>query len=148
MYVLILGNVLPILLGITGILTESFADYQKSKYRSNIDNNSHWCDVGLYKVVRYPNYAGEILTWWSFYSLAAPSLPWYQAILSLISPVFITFLITNVSGIPLLEKINDKKYVNNIDYQLYKKTTPLLIPSISSLTNGFNGKYSKLSKDL
>ena len=42
-----------------GILMEALADHQKSVYRSDPKNKNHWCDVGLWGVVRYPNYLGK-----------------------------------------------------------------------------------------
>jgi steroid 5-alpha reductase family enzyme len=52
-----------------------------------------------------------------------------MALVALASPVFVTFLITRVSGIPLLEATNDKKYEGNEDYSEYKRLTPILAPN-------------------
>jgi steroid 5-alpha reductase family enzyme len=52
-----------------------------------------------------------------------------MAILALASPMFVTFLITRVSGIPLLEATNDKKYEGNEAYSEYKRITPILAPN-------------------
>jgi steroid 5-alpha reductase family enzyme len=38
-----------------GIIVESIADIQKNKYRKNIENKNHWCDVGLWSLSKYPN---------------------------------------------------------------------------------------------
>jgi steroid 5-alpha reductase family enzyme len=45
-----------------------------------------------------------------------------------VSPLFITFLLFKVSGIPLLEKAADVKYKDNTAYEQYKKNTPVLVP--------------------
>ena len=47
---------------------------------------------------------------------------------TLISPVFVTFLLTRVSGIPLLEQRADDRWGGQDDYEAYKKNTPVLIP--------------------
>jgi steroid 5-alpha reductase family enzyme len=39
----------------------------------------------------------------------------------LISPIFVYFLLTKISGIPMLEKSSDKKWGNDADYIDYKK---------------------------
>ncbi|MFT7505628.1 MAG: steroid 5-alpha reductase family enzyme, partial [Gammaproteobacteria bacterium] len=48
----------------------------------------------------------------------------------LISPLFVIFLLTKVSGIPLLEAKADKKWAKNTAYQDYKKRTPSLVPKV------------------
>lgn len=111
-----------------GILLEAVADYQKSAYRNNQKNAKHWCDEGLFSLSRYPNYFGEILCWWSIYLSCLPSLSLSQAVVSLLSPVFTTFLLLKVSGIPLLEKKNKKLYGEDPDYVKYVKSTNLLVP--------------------
>jgi steroid 5-alpha reductase family enzyme len=51
----------------------------------------------------------------------------------MISPIFVTLLLTRVSGIPLLEKKADTKWGGQADYEEYKKNTPVLIPRCSRL---------------
>ena len=52
------------LLGIPGFLLESVADMQKFNFRQNKANKNRWCDVGVWKWSRHPNYYGEILVWY------------------------------------------------------------------------------------
>ena len=40
---------------VLGLVTETAADTQKDKYRSNPKNDGHWCDVGIWKYCRHPN---------------------------------------------------------------------------------------------
>ena len=61
--------------------------------------------------------------------IAIPVLQGWQWI-ALISPVFVTLLLTRVSGIPLLENKADKKWGGKPDYEEYKKKTPVLIPRL------------------
>jgi len=49
------------------------------------------------------------------------------------SPVFVTFLLTRVSGIPLIEKRYDSKYGNEEEYKQYKAKTPMLVPHLASI---------------
>ena len=50
-----------ILLMSAGLGLEACADGQKSGFKTH--NPSRFCDVGLYKVVRFPNYFGEMVFW-------------------------------------------------------------------------------------
>lgn len=50
--------------------------------------------------------------------------------LAYISPVFTTFLVTSVSGIPLSEEKYDKRYGDRKDYQEWKQNTPKFFPKI------------------
>jgi len=61
--------------------------------------------------------------------IALPVLQGWQWV-AMISPVFVTILLTRVSGIPLLENKADKKWGGQEDYESYKKKTPVLIPKL------------------
>ena len=45
---------------------------------------------------------------------------------TLISPVFVAFLLIKVSGIPLLEDKADMRWGGQDDYEEYKRNTPVL----------------------
>jgi steroid 5-alpha reductase family enzyme len=42
----------------------------------------------------------------------------------------VTFLLTQMSGIPILEKMADERWGNETAYQEYKRNTPCLIPRL------------------
>ena len=46
------------------------------------------------------------------------------------APLFVTLLLTRVSGVPLLEKKADQKWGGQPDYEAYKQRTPVLIPRL------------------
>jgi len=48
--------------------------------------------------------------------------------LSVVSPIFVAFLLTCVSGIPMLEQVNKEKWKGNKNYHHYIETTSRLIP--------------------
>ena len=110
-----------------GMLIESVSDYQKFIFKKQPENKGKWMEDGLWHWSRHPNYFGEMLVWWGLFAVALPYLTGLE-ILALIGPVFITFLLLFVSGIPLLEKSADKKYGTNPDYLVYRNSTSLLIP--------------------
>ncbi len=115
------------LVWIAGFLFEVIADRQKSKWRLQPENKGKFINTGLWSKSRHPNYFGEITLWLGIAIIALPTLQGWQFI-SLISPVFVTFLLTKVSGVPLLEKRSDEKWGGQEDYEDYKKNTPVLIP--------------------
>jgi len=124
-------TVLPFVGIATGIIIEAIADYQKYIYKSDPKHKDHWCDVGLWKYARYPNYFGEMLVWWSIYAAALPVLSTQGTVFVLlggISPIFITALLLGLSGVPIHERNNNKRFGSNGDYQRYKQSTNLLVP--------------------
>ena len=50
------------------------------------------------------------------------------AIAAMISPFFVTALLTRVSGVPMLEQRADARWGGQEDYEAYKARTPVLIP--------------------
>lgn len=112
---------------IAGLLIETIADLQKSKFRNDVSNKDKWIDSGLWRYSRHPNYFGEILVWIGFYVFALQSLDLNSALIALASPIFISLLLIFVSGIPLLEKSADKKWGNNKKYLDYKRKTSILL---------------------
>ncbi|MCB0021362.1 MAG: DUF1295 domain-containing protein, partial [Anaerolineales bacterium] len=68
-----------------------------------------------------------IVLWVGIALIALPVLRGWQYV-TLISPLFVIFLLTRVSGIPILEARADEKWGDRPDYQQYKATTPVLIP--------------------
>lgn len=43
-----------------GICVEAAADQQKLMFKNNPSNRGKWCDAGLWKYSRHPNYFGEV----------------------------------------------------------------------------------------
>lgn len=112
-----------------GFTIEVIADAQKSKWHSNPENKGKFINIGLWSKSRHPNYFGEIMIWIGVAIIALPILHAWQ-FLSLLSPVFVTILLTQISGIPILEKRADRKWGGMDDYEAYKNNTPVLIPKL------------------
>ena len=113
-----------------GFVFEVVADAQKSRFRAEPQNKGKFIDTGLWARSRHPNYFGEIVLWIGVAVIALPVLQGWQWI-ALISPLFVTFLLTRVSGVPMLEKSADEKWGGQPEYEAYKTRTPVLIPSLS-----------------
>lgn len=112
-----------------GFIVEVLADRQKKQFRASPDNQHRFITTGLWGYSRHPNYFGEITLWTGIAIMAFPALSGWQYV-TLISPLFVTLLLTKVSGIPMLEEKADKTWGDDPDYQEYKRTTPALVPKL------------------
>ena len=121
--------IIGFLLWVFGFAIEIVADSQKSRFNANPGNKGKFIQTGLWSRSRHPNYFGEIILWVGVAVIALPVLQGWQWA-AMISPVFVTLLLTRVSGVPLLEKKADKKWGGQEDYESYKKRTPVLIPRL------------------
>ena len=110
-----------------GFAFEVIADSQKNRFREDPANRGKFIQSGLWAKSRHPNYFGEIVLWIGIAIIAIPVLQGWQWV-TMISPVFVTVLLTRISGIPMLEKRADEKWGGQEDYEEYKKRTPVLIP--------------------
>ena len=89
-----------------GLFIESISDWQLDRHIANPDpNKGKFCKTGLWSYTRHPNYFGENLAWWGLYIVAC-SLP--RGYLTIFAPAMITWLLTSLSGVPLLEKKQSK----------------------------------------
>jgi steroid 5-alpha reductase family enzyme len=109
-----------------GLVIETIADIQKFRFKQDSKNKGKWIDTGLWSYSRHPNYFGEILCWWGVFFYILPYI-YNWGYLTIIGPVYITVLISFVSGIPILEKRYNERYKDNEDYQEYKENTSILV---------------------
>lgn len=121
--------VIGFLVWIFGFTVEVVADSQKGRFNADPQNKGKFIQTGLWSRSRHPNYFGEIMLWIGVAIIALPVLQGWQWV-AMISPLFVTLLLTRVSGIPMLEKKADKKWGGQEDYEAYKKRTPVLIPRL------------------
>lgn len=119
------------LVWVFGFSIEVAADDQKRRFHRDPKNAGKFIQTGLWSRSRHPNYFGEITLWTGVLIIALPVLQGWQWV-ALISPFFVTLLLTRVSGIPLLEKKADQKWGGQEGYEAYKKATPVLIPRLGA----------------
>ena len=110
-----------------GFAIEVVADAQKSSFKNDPVNQGQFIRTGLWAWSRHPNYFGEIVLWTGVALMAVPILTGWQYA-TLISPVFVSFLLMKMSGVPLLERKADERWGGQEDYEAYKAATPVLIP--------------------
>ncbi|KAH0875816.1 hypothetical protein HID58_073178 [Brassica napus] len=73
-----------------GFLIEAAADQQKLSFKSAPENRGKWCDAGLWRYSRHPNYFGEMLLWWGIFVATSPVLEGAEYLV-IFGPVFLTF---------------------------------------------------------
>ena len=118
-----------VILWLVGFIFEVVADEQKRRFNSNPNNSGKFITSGLWSISRHPNYFGEIMLWYGIAVITFPTLEGWQY-LTLISPIFVTFLLLKVSGLNLLEQRAEDKWGKLESYKKYKESTSTLIPFI------------------
>lgn len=108
-----------------GFSLEVVADRQKSVFGAR--HPGRFIDTGLWAWSRHPNYFGEILLWIGVAIIAAGALQDWQWV-TMVSPMFVIFLLTKVSGLPQLEERAEQRWGDDPSYQAYKARTPSLVP--------------------
>jgi len=106
-----------------GFLIEIVADNQKTIFRNDKKNKDKFITTGLWKYSRHPNYLGEIILWFGISVMSFSSLENLQ-FLTLISPIFVYFLLVYVSGVRMLEDSGKKKWGHLDSYKKYINNTP------------------------
>ena len=122
------GVILPVIgfaVSVFGLILESIADNQKSAQKK--ENPDMVATKGLYKIVRCPNYLGEIIFWTGVFVSGMNTYStvgqWITAIIAYICIVFIMF-----NGAQRLEKRQMARYGGNKEYNDYANKTPIIIP--------------------
>ena len=120
-----IGQWIGIAISAFGIILEAIADQQKSAQKAKRPDMV--ATEQLYKIVRCPNYFGEILFWTgvtvSSLDILKGAGQWITVIIAYILIVFIMF-----NGAQRLEKRQMKRYGNNAEYKAYADKTPIIIP--------------------
>ncbi len=110
-----------------GVVIEMVADAQKSAAKKI--NARRFVDKGLYRIVRCPNYFGEVLMWTGSFVICfgACCTPgqWVIASLGYIGIVYVMF-----SGARRLELRQNETYGQDPEFQAYIRKTPLILPFV------------------
>ncbi|MBQ8579120.1 MAG: DUF1295 domain-containing protein [Oscillospiraceae bacterium] len=110
-----------------GVSLETAADIQKNAAKKI--NPRRFVDTGLYRIVRCPNYLGEMIFWTGVLISGIGAVEgigqWIVVLIGYVGIIFVMF-----SGARRLEIRQDKNYGNDPEYQKYVTTVPILLPFI------------------
>ncbi len=110
-----------------GVALESIADAQKKAAKKI--NKHRFVDTGLYRIVRCPNYLGELVIWTGAFIVCFGACctfwQWVIAAIGYIGIVYVMF-----SGARRLEIRQAKVYGEDPEFQAYIKKTPILLPLV------------------
>jgi len=118
---------LGVLILFGGLLIESLADEQKSAFK--LKSPGQFCNVGLYRFVRCPNYLGEIMVWIGNWVIG---VAFFTGVLQwIISVIGVACIILIMMGsTKRLEKGQAQRYGQLPEYQQYVRSVPVLFPFI------------------
>lgn len=110
-----------------GIVMETSSDVSKSLQKRK--KPRRFCDRGLFRLVRCPNYLGELILWTGVFLIGITSLScagqWIIAILGYLGIIFVMF-----SGARRLELRQNRFYGDDPEYRAYTRSVPIMIPFI------------------
>ncbi len=114
-------------ISLAGLVLETTADLQKNAAKKV--NPRRFVDTGLFRLVRCPNYFGEMTFWTGVFisgvCIYQNPVQWISAILGYAGIIYVMF-----GGARRLEIRQDKNYGSDPEYQKYKAKTPIMIPFI------------------
>ena len=119
--------IIGLLISVCGLTLETTADLQKNKAKKKAPGR--FVDTGLFRLVRCPNYLGEMIFWTGVFisgiNVYHNAVEWICAIAGFAGIIYVMF-----GGARRLEIRQDKNYGDNPEYQKYKSSTPIMIPFI------------------
>jgi steroid 5-alpha reductase family enzyme len=105
-----------------GFFFETVGDWQLERFKADPSKRGTLLTTGLRRYTRHPNYFGDACVWWGLFALACLT-PW--GLLTVLSPVGMTWLLTSGSGKPLMEKHLKE---NKPGYAAYAERTSSFVP--------------------
>ncbi|KIR03551.1 hypothetical protein P261_02366 [Lachnospiraceae bacterium TWA4] len=120
-------SIVGLFIMVLGLCIESIADLQKNCAKKK--NPKRFVDTGLFKLVRCPNYLGEMLFWTGVFvtglNIYHTPIQWILALIGYLGIIYVMF-----GGARRLEIRQNKSYGKDPEYQHYVKTTPIMVPFI------------------
>ncbi|HVS15657.1 MAG TPA: DUF1295 domain-containing protein [Thermoanaerobaculia bacterium] len=107
---------------LAGFAFEAIGDAQLRAFKADPASRGKVMDRGLWRYTRHPNYFGDALLWWGIFLVASQT---EHGRWTVVSPLIMSFLLTRISGVPLLERRLEK---TRPGYQDYRRRTSAFFP--------------------
>ncbi|GAA0834020.1 DUF1295 domain-containing protein [Streptosporangium amethystogenes subsp. fukuiense] len=98
---------------LVGFVFEAVGDQQLARFRADPGSRGKVLDTGLWRYTRHPNYFGDACVWWGLFLIAADQWP---GVLTVLSPVLMTYFLVAKTGKPLLESQLSRSRPGYADY--------------------------------
>ncbi len=119
--------IIGLILMAIGIVLETASDVQKNLAKKK--NPGRFVDTGLYRIVRCPNYLGELVLWTGVFLMCFGggfgAVQWIVSILGYLGIIYVMF-----SGARRLELRQERTYGDDPEYRKYSTSVPIMIPLI------------------
>ncbi|MEO7421284.1 MAG: DUF1295 domain-containing protein [Ornithinibacter sp.] len=112
---------LGVLVWLIGVTFEAVGDAQLASFKADPSTTGQIMDRGLWAWTRHPNYFGDSAAWWGLFLIAAETWP---GVLTVLSPVLMTYFLAFATGARLLESEMAKR----AGYPDYQRRTSMFFP--------------------
>lgn len=112
---------LGVLVWLVGVTFETVGDAQLKAFKADPSNKGKVMDRGLWGWTRHPNYFGDSAVWWGLFLISAEAWP---GVLTVLSPVVMTYFLAFATGAKLLESEMAKRP----GYPEYMERTSMFFP--------------------
>lgn len=106
-----------------GVIFEAVSDAQLAAFRAD-PNRPRILATGLWAWSRHPNYFGDFCVWWGFWLIGAAATSWRDGLVTVLSPLLMSWILIGISGVRLAEK----RMQGRPGWTAYTARTPIFIP--------------------
>jgi steroid 5-alpha reductase family enzyme len=110
-----------VLVWLVGLTFETVGDHQLRTFKSNPANTGVIMDRGLWAWTRHPNYFGDASVWWGLWLVTVAS---WVSLLTVLSPLLMTYLLMNITG----GRLTEKYMRNRPGFSEYCSRTSFFVP--------------------
>ncbi|WP_445170539.1 DUF1295 domain-containing protein [Mycolicibacterium sp. Dal123E01] len=94
-------TIIGVVVWLAGLAFEAVGDHQLRSFKGDPANKGAIMDRGLWRWTRHPNYFGDACVWWGLW---VASLAQWTSLVTVLSPVVMTYFLVHVTGARLTEK--------------------------------------------
>ena len=109
-----------------GVFFEAVGDHQLRRFKADPANKGTVMDRGLWAWTRHPNYFGDACVWWGLW---LASIAGWISLVTVLSPVLMTYFLVYATGARLLEK----HMMDRPGFREYCSRTSFFIPTTAQI---------------